>query len=135
MQGEEALDRLQGLDNFVERLGLISDAAGLRDIGRLSRRPMPRSGRLQLRDNRRHVDKRGSTKFGWGVYDSLGMVWRLRCLFGLMVVWYGWGGKGKGKGREGEARAGQVSERGPKFLRVLQGPRNFFLGWDPMRAM
>lgn len=55
--GERALDRLQGLDNFVERLGLISDAAGLRGIGHVSRRPMPRSGRLQLRDGRRHVDK------------------------------------------------------------------------------
>lgn len=54
--GEEALDRLQGLDNFVERLGLISDAAGLRGTGHVSRRPMPRSGRLQLRDGRRHVD-------------------------------------------------------------------------------
>lgn len=38
---EEALDRLQGLDNFVERLGLISDAAGLRGTDHVSRRPVP----------------------------------------------------------------------------------------------
>lgn len=64
---EEALDRLQGLDNFVERLGLISDAAGLRGTGHVSRRPVPRSGRLQLRDGRRHVDKRGRRSFD-GMY-------------------------------------------------------------------
>lgn len=124
------LTGFQGLDNFVEGLGLISDAAGLRGIGRLSRRPTPRSGRLQLRDNRRHVDKRGSTKFGLGLCESLWMVLRLRCLFGLMVVWFGWGGKGREE--EGEARAGQgslVSERGPKFLKCLvKVPETFFWG-------
>lgn len=73
--GEEALDRLQGLDNFVERLGLISDAAGLRGIGHVSRRPMPRSGRLQLRDGRRHVDKR--------VRRSLNVV------YSILWEWYG----------------------------------------------
>lgn len=58
------------------------------------------------------------------------MVRRLRCLFGLMVVWYGWGGRGREE--EGEARAGQVSERGPKFLKwPRQGPRNFFSGVGP----
>lgn len=62
------------------------------------------------------------------------MVWRLRCLFGLMVVWYGWGGRGREE--EGEARAGQVSERGPKFLKCLvKVPETFFLGWDPIRAL
>lgn len=37
--------------------------------------------------------------------------------------------EGKKKGR---ARAGQVSERGPKFLKwPRQGPRNFFSGVGP----
>lgn len=39
------------------------------------------------------------------------------------------GGGGRGREREGEARAGQVSERGPKFLRRPGlSPRNFFSG-------
>lgn len=42
------------------------------------------------------------------------------------------GGEEEGREEEGEARAGQVSERGPKFLNwPRQRPRNFFSGVGP----
>lgn len=102
---EEALDRLQGLDNFVERLGLISDAAGLRGTGHVSRRPVPRSGRLQLRDGRRHVDKRGSTKLSWMCSNLWGWYGDfVVCLIDGGLVWVGEEEEGKEKGRPGQGK-------------------------------